>query len=53
MPFDDANESTRVRERVFMQFQAILGTVLLRRAKSYLIGGKPVVSLPERTVRTL
>lgn len=41
------------RERVFKQFQALLAVVLLRRAKHDTIGGKPVMPLPKRTVRTM
>lgn len=41
------------RERAFKQFQLLLGPILLRRAKSDKIDGKPVIPLPARTVRLL
>lgn len=35
---------------LFKRFQAMLGVVLLRRAKSDKIDGKPIINLPKRTV---
>ncbi|CDF35025.1 unnamed protein product [Chondrus crispus] len=44
-------ESSRgSREALFKRFQATLGVVLLRRAKSDKIDGKPVIELPKRIV---
>ncbi len=42
-----------VRERGFKRFQTILGVVLLRRAKTDKIDGKPLIVLPEREVIVL
>lgn len=39
-----------LREKVFKRFQAVLGIVLLRRAKHDKIDGKPVIVLPPRNV---
>jgi SNF2 family DNA or RNA helicase len=41
------------RERVFKQFQMVLGVVLLRRAKHDKIDGRPVIELPHREVRVV
>lgn len=51
-PLEGQSTAAR-RERVFKQFQAILGPVLLRRAKHDRIEGKPVIPLPARNIRTL
>lgn len=40
----------RRRDVLFKKFQTMLGVVLLRRAKSDKINGKPIIQLPRRTV---
>lgn len=49
----EGNVSQMRRERAFKQFQLLLGPILLRRAKSDKIDGRPVIPLPSRTVRIL
>ena len=44
---------SKIRERVFKRFQAVLGVILLRRVKSETIDGKPIVELPPKTVETV
>lgn len=51
-PLERSVNSER-RERVFGQFQFILGPVLLRRAKHDRINGQPVIPLTKRNVRIL
>lgn len=51
-PLEKSFNSER-RERVFGQFQFILGPVLLRRAKYDRINGQPVIALTKRNVRIL
>lgn len=41
------------REQVFAQFQALVGPVLLRRAKNDRVDGKPIVPLPGRNIRVV
>lgn len=48
---NDRNEVRR--KRVFDRFQVLLGGILLRRAKNDRINGRPVISLPRRSVRML
>lgn len=42
-----------VRTSAFKQFQTLCGVVVLRRTKKDTIGGKPIIVLPKRNVRTL
>jgi SNF2 family DNA or RNA helicase len=41
------------RENTFRKFQVILGTVLLRRAKSDKLGAHPIIDLPPRNVNVV
>lgn len=45
--------NARVRSRVFKRFQAVAGVVLLRRMKTDIIEGQPLINLPERICKVV